>query len=141
MRKIWGSRRFLIKCSKVSQQIQFRIFLIYFFKCSYSSRTYGSIDSGGGGGDAGGHTRPSNIRRPRQRTISTAEVVDEIERFGRSTDRLIRKRTISYCQPPDLDSLPELDRQCSENEENNATSGGGAGLNEFGEREDELSIS
>lgn len=103
--------------------------------------TYGSIDSGGGGGDAGGHTRPSNIRRPRQRTISTAEVVDEIERFGRSTDRLIRKRTISYCQPPDLDSLPELDRQCSENEENNATSGGGAGLNEFGEREDELSIS
>ena len=142
MRKIWGSRRSFIKCSKVSQQIQFRIFLIYFFKCSYSSRTYGSIDSGGGcGGDAGGHTRPTNIRRPRQRTISTAEVVDEIERFGRSTDRLIRKRTISYCQPPDLDSLPELDRQCSENEENNATSGGGAGLNEFGEREDELSIS
>ena len=67
--------------------------------------------------------------------------MDEIERFGRSTDRLIRKRTISYCQPPDLDSLPELDRQCSENEENNATSGAGAGLNEFGEREDELSIS
>ena len=62
---------------------------------------------------------------------------------------MIRKRTISFCQPPDLDSLPEFDRQ-SDNEENNVTSeaasvgsggGGGGGLNEFGEREDELSIS
>ena len=66
---------------------------------------------------------------------------------------MIRKRTISFCQPPDLDSLPEFDRQSEDNEENNVTTeaasvgsgggggGGGAGLNEFGEREDELSIS
>jgi len=54
--------------------------------------TYGSVDSTNSSGSGRRPSRPRMGSRQRKRTISTAEILNEVERFSR--------RTISVCAPP-----------------------------------------
>ena len=76
---------------KIENRILIDIMYIVTYLFS-NDRTYGSVDSATSSTSPGRSTRPRMAARQRKRTISTTEMLNEVERFSR--------RTISVCGAP-----------------------------------------